>query len=311
MSAAPDGAPAGAGAGRPTGMWHEAMAYSSPPELVGDLVPRIGGAIDAGDVVTAVLDDEIGGQVRSALGAAADDVQFLDPRSVHSVPGFTTALRWSRLGRAVDASGNRAVVGQQLLDLPGCGPAYWARLCLGLEVAMAGLPLTVLCPFPDGPANRARTDEMHQQPGPNRRYRLPADVIREHPPRPRPDLGPPAAELRFRDGDLGELRHLATVVAGHGGLPPERVADLVLAVNELATNSLEHGPGSGWLRLWTDDGVVAEVADAGRLDEPFPGMVRPSPDGPRGRGLWLASELCDVMEVWTDNGTVIRLSWEL
>jgi hypothetical protein len=37
-------------------------------------------------------------------------------------------------------------------------------------------------------------------------------------------------------------------------------------------------------------------------------MVPPPPDGARGRGLWLASELCDVLEMWSDDGgTVIRL----
>ena len=41
---------------------------------------------------------------------------------------------------------------------------------------------------------------------------------------------------------------------------------------------------------------------------PFPGMVAPAAAGIRGRGLWLASELCDVMQVWSDGeGTVVRL----
>jgi hypothetical protein len=40
-------------------------------------------------------------------------------------------------------------------------------------------------------------------------------------------------------------------------------------------------------------------------------MVPPSATGARGRGLWLASELCDVMQVWSDAGaTVIRLRME-
>ena len=37
-------------------------------------------------------------------------------------------------------------------------------------------------------------------------------------------------------------------------------------------------------------------------------MVAPSAVGIRGRGLWLASELCDVLQVWSDSmGTVVRL----
>ena len=104
-------------------------------------------------------------------------------------------------------------------------------------------------------------------------------------------------------------RHLVAEVADRGGSEPDRVADLVLAVNEIGSNSVEHGPGHGRLRLWvTDDAVVAEVADPGTAYMPFPGMVAPPVEGARGRGLWLASELCDVMQVWSDpDGTVIRL----
>ena len=80
-------------------------------------------------------------------------------------------------------------------------------------------------------------------------------------------------------------------------------------MNEIGSNSVEHGPGEGRLRLWvTDEDVVAEIADRGTADLPFPGMVAPTATGVRGRGLWLASELCDVMQVWSDGeGTVVRL----
>ena len=40
-------------------------------------------------------------------------------------------------------------------------------------------------------------------------------------------------------------------------------------------------------------------------------MVAPATTGVRGRGLWMASELCDVMQVWSDAaGTVVRLRME-
>ena len=83
----------------------------------------------------------------------------------------------------------------------------------------------------------------------------------------------------------------------------------MLAVNEIGSNSIEHGAGQGRLRLWvTDEAVTAEVADGGTADLPFPGMVAPPAVGVRGRGLWLASELCDVLQVWSDGkGTVVRL----
>jgi anti-sigma regulatory factor (Ser/Thr protein kinase) len=297
---------------------HEAMPYSSPRELAGRLTGPVRAAVAAGDLVTAVLEDEAGRRLRAELGGTADGVEFLRPDAVHAVPGFTTAVRWAgNIGRVTRPGGRALIVGQQLVDLPGCGPEYWMRLCIGLEVAGAGLPLTVLCPFHDDPAGWDRVRATHpvlgpDGTGPNPDYRPPREVLRTLTPLPRPELGPPTAELTFRATDLGQLRHLTTRIAGRGGLGPDRISDAVLAVNELATNSVEHGPGAGRLRLWTDGrvGLLAEVADGGRLTDVFPGMVRPATSGSRGRGLWLASELSDVMEVWTDGGTVVRVSWD-
>lgn len=53
-------------------------------------------------------------------------------------------------------------------------------------------------------------------------------------------------ELAFTADELADLRHLVAEVAGRGATAPDRVADLVLAVNEIGSNSIEHGPGRGW-----------------------------------------------------------------
>jgi anti-sigma regulatory factor (Ser/Thr protein kinase) len=291
------------------------VPYSSPSHLAQRLAPRVAVAAAAGEPVVAVLDDAARAELRAALGPDAAGVDFQDPREVHRVPGFTVAVRWARTSRRITAPGGRAlVVGQQLDGLPGCERGHWARLDIGLDVATEGLPITVLCPVPDGSPELARVRATHPllaTPDGSERstsYRHPAEALIDYPPPPPPDLGPPTAQLDFELGDLLELRHLVGSVAGSGGLASGRVADVVLAVNELASNTLEHGPGAGRLRIWTGGGVVAEVADRGRIDVPFAGMRLPPSDGARGRGLWLASELCDVLEVWSDDdGTVIRV----
>ena len=49
--------------------------------------------------------------------------------------------------------------------------------------------------------------------------------------------------------------------------PATRRDDLLLAVNELATNSVRHGGGEGVLRAWHDgDSLVCEVSDRGRIE---------------------------------------------
>jgi anti-sigma regulatory factor (Ser/Thr protein kinase) len=89
--------------------------------------------------------------------------------------------------------------------------------------------------------------------------------------------------------------------------------DLILAVNEAATNALLHGGNEGELRIWTDGReVVCEVTDSGTFHEPLAGRQRPEPDWVCGRGVWLMNQLCDLVELRpTDTGTVVRLHVEL
>jgi anti-sigma regulatory factor (Ser/Thr protein kinase) len=86
----------------------------------------------------------------------------------------------------------------------------------------------------------------------------------------------------------------------------------VLAVDELACNSVEHGGGRGTLRTWTDPAaVVFEVSDPGVIEDPLVGRgtVEPLADG--GRGIWMANQLCDLVQVRSSaSGTTVRLhSW--
>ena len=298
------------------GATHEAVLYSAPDELAQRLVPHMLPSLDEGAPVVAVLDDSTRAAVRHALGDAAEHVEFPDPAAVHRFPPFTVATRWARLSRRVTTpSGRATVVGQHVEGLPGCTENHWARLDIALNVAVVGLPINVLCPYRADDRELARVEATHPRIATagglltSGSYRPPTEALVEYPPPPPPELGPPAAELAFTADELADVRHLVAEVAGRGAIAPDRVADLVLAVNESGSNSIEHGPGDGRLRLWvTDADVVAEIADRGAADLPFPGMVAPATAGVRGRGLWLASELCDVLQVWSDGeGTVVRL----
>jgi anti-sigma regulatory factor (Ser/Thr protein kinase) len=129
-------------------------------------------------------------------------------------------------------------------------------------------------------------------------------------------LSDPSGEVTqapFDKGDLSELRELMREHGNRAGLDPGRRDDLVLAGDELATNSIRHAGGHGTMRLWRDAGqVVCEVSDEGRLEDPMVGRVRPAPDQPGGRGLWLANQLCDLVQIRSgEEGNVVRLSMKL
>ena len=115
--------------------------------------------------------------------------------------------------------------------------------------------------------------------------------------------------LRYR-ASLAQVRKFTTARARRAGLPPHRVNDLVIAVAELAANTLVHTSGPGTLTLWiTDDEVICQVQDQGQITDPRAGMIRPAPDAPGGgRGLWVVHQVCDRVEISTGQaGTTVRV----
>jgi anti-sigma regulatory factor (Ser/Thr protein kinase) len=117
------------------------------------------------------------------------------------------------------------------------------------------------------------------------------------------------ATLAFTAGGLRPVRRLVSTEAARAGFTTQPISDLVLAVNEVAANSIVHGGGSGTLRVWRDGGVlVCEVSDRGHRADPLADRRRPAPGQDRGRGLWLANQLCDLVQVRSvASGTTVRL----
>jgi len=120
---------------------------------------------------------------------------------------------------------------------------------------------------------------------------------------------PPAAETLVYRAEIASVREFIAARARRAGLRPDRVRDLVLAVSELAANTLAHTGGPGTLLVWaTDEDIICQVHDSGQLPDERPGRSRPAPDElGGGRGLWVVRQLCDRVDIWTGkNGTTIR-----
>jgi anti-sigma regulatory factor (Ser/Thr protein kinase) len=130
-------------------------------------------------------------------------------------------------------------------------------------------------------------------------------------PRPlRPVLPPadPAVVHTYRT-DLAKVRALVLEQARAAGLTESRANDLVLAVSEVAANTLRHTASSGTLTIWHDrDEIVCEIRDEGEIADPLAGQRRPGPDATGGHGLWLVYQVCDLVELRSDEtGTTIRM----
>ncbi len=116
-------------------------------------------------------------------------------------------------------------------------------------------------------------------------------------------------ELSFTSATLRDLRMFVSSGAAAASLDGNRAEDLVLAVNELAANSLRHGGGTGTLRMWMEaDTLLCEVCDRGHITEPLVGRNAPLPTQVTGRGLWVVNHLCDLVQIRsTPTGSTVRV----
>ena len=236
--------------------------------------------------------------------------------------GQTLASRWARELRAHSRgrSGVTVVV-EHDPDLDGLDGGFWTELDAALNVALADVAATVLCLYPLFPLHLEVADgARHNHPlvlaggalRHNPEHRGAREVLTDRGGAPAPALlGPPDHRMGFDTWQLVAVRDAVARAAQAAGCDRDRVADLVLAVNEVATNAVEHGSGDAHLALWTDPGsreLLCEVHDGGRLADPLPGLRAPHPSDPRGRGLWIARQLCDLLHVWGDDaGTHVRI----
>ncbi len=125
-----------------------------------------------------------------------------------------------------------------------------------------------------------------------------------------PLLAPPHdAMIHTYRSDLSQVRALVLKHARDAGLTESRANDLVLAVSEVAANTLRHTDSHGTLTIWHDQAeIVCEVHDTGTITDPLAGRRRPAADALGGHGLWLVHQVCDLVELRSDDtGTTVRM----
>jgi serine/threonine-protein kinase RsbW len=112
-------------------------------------------------------------------------------------------------------------------------------------------------------------------------------------------------------GDLATIRAFVRSRALALGLPPARADLLLLAVSELATNTLQYTAAGGRVRLWAElDQLICDVVDQGPAR--MFGRAMPAPDAVGGRGLAIVERVCDdVTTSAGPEGTTVRLRLHL
>jgi anti-sigma regulatory factor (Ser/Thr protein kinase) len=146
-----------------------------------------------------------------------------------------------------------------------------------------------------------------------------ADEAPAGPPSPGPGGGdrlssPSAGDMSYGyTTDLAAIRAIVYRYAKQAGLPEHRAIDLVLAVSEVAANTVRHAKSPGSLKIWYDTKeIICQIQDEGTIHGPLAGQRKPSLDAMGGHGLWIVHQVCDDVEMHSDEtGTTIRLHMKL
>jgi len=296
------------------GFQHQALIYEGADEYLAGTVPFLREAIETGQPALVAVGKPQTELLEAELGEEGGHVRFVDVEELGRNPAWIIPF-WRDF---VDESGGRSV--------RGIGEPVWAARSPAaldecqrheslLNVAFAPQPAwSLLCPYD---ADSLDDEVLARVASSHTHVRCEGRVEESSSFDPASDcfagqLPPPAApseSISFGLAGLGEVRRRVAAAAERAGLDPLGTSDLVTATSELAANSVVHGGGSGTLRLWQEGGsLLAEVEDRGRIDEPLVGRLRPGISQEGGRGLWLANQLCDLVQIRSGGrGTTVRL----
>lgn len=300
------------------GSRHEALLYDGPARFVDAVAPFVLEGLQDGEVVlVAVARAKI--EALSSRVGDASGLAFLDIEQVGANPARLTplwrdfALSQSAAGRRFRGVGEPVWPGRSDDELVECarheellnlvlteGPVW--RLACPYDVA--SLPEAVV-----EEAQRTHPWILEDEEGrASPAYRGLEAISRpfDAPLAAAPD---DAVEMAFSREDLAEVRRLVERLADACGLRGPRCGDLVLAVDEAAANSVRHGAGRGSFLGWEQDGtIVCEIADRGSFGDVMAGRRTPASGATSGYGLWLANQLCDLVQIRSlAGGSVVRL----
>ena len=297
------------------GYRHEALFYRGDEEFLAGTVPLVRDALDAEAAVLVAVPRPQSRVLREALGRDGERVAFAGMEDLGRNPGRIIGA-WRDFVRK-HAGGDAAPL--------GIGEPIWpertaAELveCQRHETLLnlafpPDTPWTLLCPYdaerlaPEVLEGARRNHPHVVEDGESHRSHAYSRAIPGSEPLPQPPAD--STQMRFGHGDLGLVRELLAQRAAQAGIEGRRIADLVLAVDELATNSLRYARGEGTMRTWRENGsLLVEVVDDGHIADPLAGRDLPGPNEIGGRGLYLVNQLCDLVQMRSSpDGSVIRV----
>jgi anti-sigma regulatory factor (Ser/Thr protein kinase) len=294
---------------------HTGFFYRTTNEYARTVAGFLREGLAAGEPAFAAVPPDKVSLIRDALGADARRVEFADITAMGRNPAWiiprVRAFTGQHAGRRVRYVGEPIWASRTPAELREA-----TKHEALINVAFAAADAEILCPYdiagldPAVIADARRTHPVLLSDGRHRAsrgyampFRIPSscDLPLPEPPRD-------AMSLTYRT-NLSEVRALVFRQAAAAGLPENRASDLVLAVSEVAANTLRHTPSDGTLTIWRDqDEIVCEVHDEGTIMDLLAGRRMPAPGAAGGHGLWLVHQVCDLVELRSaSSGTTVRM----
>jgi anti-sigma regulatory factor (Ser/Thr protein kinase) len=304
--------------GGEAGFRHEALIYDDPDQFLAAAARFIWGALEAGEpVLVAVskpkaelLEAELGDDAAGVGFVATEQVgrnpariipfwrDFVDREQARPVRGIGEPL-WPGRGSAETDECQRHEALLNLAFVPG---SDWSLLCTYDGVALSDEVLAaVSCSHQAVTRGGIREANGETQAECN----CYAGKLSRHPSE--------TEAFTYDRARLSAVRRRVERAVAEAGVARREAGDLVIAASELAANSVVHGGGRGTMRIWREDGrLLLDFEDRGTIKEPLAGRVRPATSQPGGRGLWLANQLCDLVQIRSNAlGTTVRLQTTL
>ena len=296
---------------------HEAFFWHDDSDFAAALGAFVTDGLESGEPIMVAVIDEHAAWLRDCLGQDASEVHFVDMAELGRNPARIIPA-WQRFldvhsahDRPARGVGEPIWVGRRSEEITEC-QLHEALLNVAIDPEV---PFWLVCPYEAGGLGEpVLAGARHSHPVVLERgeYRGSPDYAgRAHVEAMfGTDLGEPVGEpieIGFRADTLRRVFACTALEAYLTGVPADQAAELAAATQRLAEDSLRRGCLAGVVRIWQQpDALLIEVADQSRVDDPMSGRRLPDPGCTD--GLWLANQLCDLVQLRSSGaGTAVRL----
>ncbi len=300
---------------------HEAFLWHDASDFTAGLVPFIEDGLNAGEPVMVAVIPEHAEWLRDGLGGRASEVTVVDMvdlggNPARIIPAWQTFLdRQAGQNRPVRGIGEPIWPGRSAEELLEC-QLHEALLNLAFDPE---LPFWLVCPYDVEQLSPEVVEEAHRshpviveadayQGSPHYAGRAHVDSMFAA---ELSELSGAPFSMSFNADNLGRLVAYVRLELYVAGLEADKASDLAVAIRQLALSSLHRGAAQGVVKIWNQPkATVCEVADDVLVEDPLLG--RRAPMAADHDGLWLANQLCDLVQMRsTPMRTTVRVhTWK-